>query len=139
MAKGVYVTHRDGSTSFLAKEDLNIPKWNFWRLYYQRMHGRGPAKHSQGNGHLGTFNRWLRGLGADEPNFSVDWEWRIFCCLNKTLGYEPSDPKFVVRVQAQSERRYYRREDLSRSERTIQSAVLEWKDEWMGRWNDGIF
>jgi hypothetical protein len=137
ITKGLFVTHRDGSTSYVSKEDLNIPKGHFRRLSCQRMFGKGPPKHSQGNRNLSSFNRWLRGLDADEPNFSAEWDWRIFRSLNKTLGHEPSDPKFIVRVEANPERRHYLRGDLSKSEQTVERASLEWKVEWLERWNDG--
>lgn len=138
-ARGLLVTHRDGSTSSISKDDLNIPKGHFRRLYYQRMFGRGPAKHSQGNSSLSAFNRWLRGLDKDEPNFSVEWDWRILWSLNRTLGHEPPDPKFIVRVEAHYEKRLYHKEDLSKSKQTIEHAALEWKEEWVKRWNDDTF
>lgn len=137
MAKGLLVTHRDGSTSYVSKEDLNIPKWNFWRLYYQRMFGKGPAKYKQGNRSLSWFNRWIRGLDADEANFSAEWDWRIFHSLNTTLGYEPADSQFIVRVQAQFERRRYQKDDLRQSTLTVEKADIHWKDEWLERWQHG--
>ena len=85
MARGILVTHRDGSSSYVTKEDLNMPKWNFWRLYYQRMFGKGPPKHRQGNRSLGTFNRWIRSLEEGQENFSAQWDWRVLWSLNKTL------------------------------------------------------
>ena len=30
LERGILVTHRDGSTSYLTREDLNIPKRSFW-------------------------------------------------------------------------------------------------------------
>ena len=96
MARGILVTHRGGSTSYVTKEDLNIPKGNFWRLYYQRMFGKGPLKHRQGNRSLETFNRWIRGLDDGQENFSAQWDWRVLWSLNKTLGFKPTNPHFII-------------------------------------------
>jgi hypothetical protein len=41
LEQGLLVTHRDGSTSNLSHADLNMPKWNFWRLYVKRMFSKG--------------------------------------------------------------------------------------------------
>ena len=137
--KGILVTHRDGTTSYVSSKDLNIPKPNFRRLYYSRIFGSAPPKHKQGNTELGTMNRWVRGLDEDEPNFSVDWEWRMFWTLNKTLRHEPSDQKFIVQMEADYQRRIYRKTDLlkgniSKVEIQTRKALMEWNDKWLPRW-----
>ena len=99
--RGMFVTHHDGSTSYLTKEKLNITKRHFKRLY------RG----------------WLFN---PDPKMNQ----RLFRSLNKTLGHTPSDPEFIVRVQARLEKKHYRKEDLSTSWQTVQSASLEWQDAW---------
>ncbi len=139
--KGFNVTHRDGSTSLVSYKDLNIPKPNFRRLYYSRIYGTGPPKHNQGNTSLEGYNRWIRGLGPDEDNFSVDWTWRLFWTLNKTLGHEPLDPKFITRIEASLRKRYYRKADLLRgdtSHPTIKdrSGLIEWKETYLTRWQN---
>ena len=141
MARGILVTHSNGSTSYIAKEDLNIPKWNFWRLYYQRLFRKGPPKHRQGNRSLGSFNRWIRGLEDGEANFSANWDWRVLWGLNKTLGFEPADPRFIVRAQAEFTRRHYEKADLSNVWQTQEQASLEWQTTWesAARWNGSIF
>jgi hypothetical protein len=136
MAKGLFVTHRDGSTSYVSKKDLNISKWHFWRLYYKRVFGRAPAKDKYGNRNLSSFNRWLRGLDENESSPSPEWDRRIFRSLNKTLGYEPSDPKFIIRIKASYENRRYFKENLGKSEQIVRQAVLEWKEEWGELWNN---
>jgi len=137
--KGILVTHRDGSTSYVSAKDLNIPKPNFRRLYYSRIFGSAPPKHKQGNTELGSINRWVRGLDEDEPYFSVDWDWRMFWTLNKTLQHEPSDPKFIVRMEADYKRRIYRKADLIKGDLSPakikhKEAIMEWHDEWLPRW-----
>ena len=140
--KGFLVTHRDGSTSYVSYKDLNAPKPNFRRLFYSRIFGTAPPKHKQGNTELGTLNRWVRGLEEDEPNFGVDWEWRMFWTLNKSLGHQPTDPAFIVRIEAEHQRQVYRKADLLRGDTSkvaIQTnkALIEWKDEWSTRWDHG--
>ncbi len=141
MERGILVTHRDGSQRYVTAKELNIPKTHFWRLYYQRMFGAPPAKHTQGNMNLGTVNRWIRGLGKNEPNFSADWDWRILRSFNKTLGYEPSDPTFIVLAEVESEIVHYQKKDLlkkdvSKPERMTLRAKVQWKDEWLQRWKN---
>ena len=142
ISRGLLVTHRDGSTSYLSHKDLNIPKPNFRRLYYQRMFGSGPPKHRQGDRNLSQLNRLIRGLEEGESNYSVDWEWRMFWSLNKTLGYEPPDPRFVVKAEALYQIRMYRKDDLvkqdvSKVRTETMEASIEWKDEWITRWKHG--
>lgn len=141
MKQGLFVTRRDGSTDYLTRKDLNLSKLHFWRLYYQRMFGAGPAKHRQGNMNLGSFNRWIRGLKEGAANFSAEWDWLILRSLNRTLGHEPSDPKFIVRAQTEYEIvRYLKKDllkkDLSKAERLPQHASIEWKEEWLKRWSN---
>lgn len=139
MEKGLFITRRDGSTGYIGKQDLNISKWHFWRLYYQRMFGIGPAKHRQGNMNLSSFNRWIRGLEEGELNFSAEWDWRILHSLNRTLGYTPSDPQFIVRAEADYEQLRFLKQDvlkgnMSAAERKRLHATVLWKDEWNERW-----
>ncbi len=113
MARGILVTHRDGSTGHVTKEDLDMPKWNFWRLYYQCKFGKGPPKHLQGNRSIGTFSHWIRGLHEGQENFSAQWNWRVLWSLNKTLGFGPANPHFIAPVEAEYTKRHYEKADLS--------------------------
>jgi len=141
--KGLKVTHRDGSISYVSYKDLNIPKPNFRRLYYSRIFGTAPPKHKQGNTELGPLNRWIRGLDKGELYFSVDWEWRMFWTINKTLGHEPPDPQFIIRMETQHQKRIYRKADLfhghtSKFELITNHALIEWKDSWVPRWEHAL-
>ena len=141
MRQGLLVTRRDGSTDYITWKDLNISKLHFWRLYYQRMLGAGPAKHMQGNMNLGSFNRWIRGLKEGEPNFSAEWDWRILRSLNRTLQHDPSDPKFIVGAQTDYEVIHFLKEDLlkkdlSKAKRVHRNMSIAWKEEWLKRWSD---
>ena len=143
ISKGLFVTHKDGSTSYVSHKDLNIPQTNFRRLYYQRMFGSGPPKHRQGNRNLSAFNRFVRGLDEGEENFSADWDWRMFWVLNKTLGHQPQDAKFIIQIEAEYQTRTYRKADLMKqdvSKATIDTyhALIEWQDQWLPRWEHGL-
>jgi len=141
--KGLRVTHRDGSTSYVSYKDLNIPKPNFRRVYSSRIFGTDPPKHKQGNTALGSVNRWIRGLDENERNFSVDWEWRMFWTLNKTLELEPADPKCITRIESSKQSRMYRKADLAKGDASkveiyTNQAVIDWQEQWVKRWNHGL-
>ena len=133
--QGLRATHRDGSKSYIGADELNISKWVMSRIYYQRAFGKGPVKYTQGNRSLGGFNRWFWGLEEGEEYFQADWEKRLFWTINRTLGHDPDDPGFVVKLRAESERVYYDVEDLRFLRRKHKRAVLRWKEEWNARWD----
>jgi len=143
IANGLLVTHQDGSTSYVSSKDLNIPQPNFRRLYYERMFGSGPPKHHQGNRNLSPLNRWIRGLKENEPNFQADWDWRMCWSVNQTLEYQPTDPKFIIGAEADYQVRVYRKQDIMNQDvskvriKTIH-AKIQWKDEWLPRWEHGL-
>jgi len=136
MKRGLVATHRDGTTRRVSWRDLNVPKWNFWRLYYQRAFGGNPNTFKSGNAKLGALNRRLRGLAPGERNFEADWTWRILRSVNGALGLRPDDPRFIVRLEADLERLYFERDDLARFERKSMHARLDWRDEWASRDSD---
>ena len=145
--KGFIVTYRDGSTGYVTSKDLNVSKPHFRRLYYDllpdsKLFETAPPKHQQGNIELGMINRWIRGLNKEESRSVVDREWGMFWTLNKTLGREPSDPKFIIRIEADQQHRVYRKEDLLRQEVgnvliDNRRALIEWRDEWLPGWEHG--
>jgi hypothetical protein len=135
--RGFRVRLRDGSTGFVGVRELNISKWIMARVYYQRAFGKGPIKHRQGNQNLGALNRWVRGLGPDEPRFEVDWEPRLFWTLNKTLGREPGDPDFIVRIFAKDEKVEYDPGTLELLDRKKRKRTLKWREEWRVWWSHG--
>lgn len=133
--RGFRVTHRDGSTSRIGPRELNIPFRNMRRLYAQRAQGKPPPKHEQANAALSALNRWVRGLEEEEPAFEpVEWDWRLFWSLNKTLGYEPDDAGFITRIEASTEVVYFARSDLRLVNRKEKRATLEWDETWRDRW-----
>jgi hypothetical protein len=138
MKRGLLVTYRDGSTGRVDKDDLNIPKWNFYRVYYQRAFRGSPPKYNQQVTNLSALNRWVRGLREGELPPEADWERRLFYSINKTLGRTPGDPDFVVRIEAWQERAHFSREPLAFLERSTRHSVLSWREEWAGDLDAGL-
>lgn len=131
---GFLVTRRDGSQDRIGKRDLNLPKWNFYRLYYQRAFSFPPVKHRYGNANLDPLNRWVRGLEPGEKIFRANWKYRLFRTVNETLGLEPDDPRFVVRIEARYERLVYGRDPVEFRRRFTKHADLRWDEAWRERW-----
>lgn len=138
MKKGLVVTRADGSEQRVNRDDLNIPKWNFYRVYYQRAFGGGPPKYTQLGANLGAFNRWVRGLEAGERAPEPNWERRLFYSLNKTLGRAPGDPFFLVRIRAWEDRANFRRDPLGFVDRSTRHADLNWRQSWAGDFDSGL-
>jgi hypothetical protein len=134
MADGLFATRANGEVFRLGRDDLNLPKWNFWRIYYQRMRGRGPIKHKQGNASLSALNRAWRGLEPGEPNFVADWPCRTIRSVNVTLGLEPGDPAFIVRLEARYHRRTVDRSNPTEGTDEEIRDVVEWNEDWRARW-----
>ena len=140
VARGLAVTRRDGSTGYVSRRELNIPSAHFRRLYYQRMFGDGPAKEAQATRNLGAVNRAMRRLAPWLLPTPVDWEWRILWSLNRTLGHQPQDPRFIVRVESVDHVRIYpvadlRRRDLRYVRTEARRAIISWRDAWHSRWS----
>lgn len=127
-AKGLFCTHRDGSQSRVGLEELNLPKRNMWRLYFERPFDNAPPKYDHANDSLDALSRWARGLEPGELNMKADWARRVFATVNKTLGYQPDDPRFVVEIRAYQQVRYYRNFELTRTR--LKDAHIVWKDAW---------
>ncbi len=133
--RGFRVTRRDGSSSRLGPRELNIPFRNMRRLYAQRAFGKAPPKHEQANAALSAPNRWVRDLEDEDAAYEpVEWDWRLFLSLNKTLGYEPDDPGFVTRIETSTEIAYFARPDLRLVKRKKKRVTLEWDEAWRDRW-----
>jgi hypothetical protein len=132
--RGFLVTRRDGSTAWVGAEALNVPKWNMYRLYTQRAFKDNPNTHSNGNRNIDPLNRWIRGLEEGEPAFTTEWDWRTFWTLNKTLGHDPDDAEFIVRIQADYVRLYYMLYEQRLDRRTTETTDLRWNEDWRERW-----
>jgi hypothetical protein len=127
-AKGLFVTRRDGSKGRVGIRELNLPRRNMWRLYYERPFKNGPPKYLHANQALDGLSRWVRGLERGEPNLKANWSRRLFASVNRTLGLRPEDPRFVVEIEAFQEIRYYHDFELTRTR--TRHAHLRWKKKW---------
>ncbi len=94
-------TRRDGAIERLNASALNIPRLSFWRLYYKRMFGRGPAKHD----HARVAEGWNAGtrqaLGLESPG-EVIWDQRVLRAINRSLGRDEASGEFIVSVEARA-------------------------------------
>ncbi len=133
--RGFRVTHRDGSGGSIGPRELNIPFGNMRRLYAQRAFGKAPPKHEQANAALSAANRWIRGLDDEDSAYEpVEWDWRLFSSVNKTLGHAPDDPGFITRIESSTEVAYFSRPDLRLVERKKKRVTLDWDERWRDRW-----
>jgi hypothetical protein len=134
--RGFRATHRDGTSSWVGPEELNIPFRNMRRLYAQRAFGKSPPKHEQANANVDPVSRWSHGLEADDDIYApVEWDWRLFRSINQTLGHEPSDDAFIVQLEASIQVLYFSKPDLRLVRHKKKKAVLEWKEQWTNRWD----
>jgi len=107
--RGMLATALDGSTRYVTRHDLNVTKRHFKRLYRQRMFDMAPSR---------------------------PWPQRILMSLNRTFGYRPGDPKFIVRLEADIEQVDMRKTDLEVVERRNRHASHEWTEETLQWWDD---
>ena len=84
---GFLAKHRDGSTSNITYRDLNVPFRSFWQIYSQRTYGFGPQVHRFAINEHGPYN-----------NIERDWNRKLFETVNRTLGHNPGDDKYVVEL-----------------------------------------
>ncbi|MDA1121911.1 MAG: hypothetical protein O2887_15720 [Bacteroidetes bacterium] len=85
--EGFIAKHQDGSMSNITYKDLNVPFRSFWQIYSQRTYGFGPQVHRFAVNEHGPYNYIER-----------DWETKLFSTINKTLGYDQTNPKYVVEL-----------------------------------------
>lgn len=128
--KGWRVEHRDGSASDLPRRAVNVPRRSMWRLYYERTFSRGPPKYKHLNHDAGTIDRWLWGLAPGEKFEDPDWKRRLLVSVNKTLGHEPDDPDFIVRMRAKAERFVFDAETYEQIGTEKKKTSARWKEEW---------
>lgn len=122
-------TRRDGTTENIDAETLNIPSLSFWRLYYKRMFGRGPAKHD----HDRVEEEWNRGIRQAlslDSHPDVQWDRRVLESINQTLERAPSDPAFIVSIEARAEIIRFDKRRQGEFEREEVVSIYRWDDEW---------
>jgi hypothetical protein len=129
-ARAWRVTRRDGEVEWLSQADINVPRRSMWRLYYERTYQHPPPKYKHMNYDADTIDRRLWGLAPGEPYISIDWQRRLFESINKTLGRQPDDPEFIVRLEAESETMLFDRETLDLIERVPRDILVNWQEHW---------
>jgi hypothetical protein len=129
-ARAWRVTRRDGEVEWLSQADINVPRRSMWRLYFERTYQYPPPKYKHMNYDADTIDRRLWGLAPGEPYISIDWQRRLFESINKTLGRQPGDPEFIVRLEAESETMLFDRESLDLTERVPRDILVNWQEHW---------
>lgn len=125
-------TRRDGATEALDADALNIPSLSFWRLYYKRMVGRGPAKHDHERVDE-PWNRSVRHALSLDTHAEVRWDRRVLESINRTLGRDVDAPDFIICVQARAEHLRFERGVEARFERADIVSVYRWDESWSSK------
>lgn len=128
--KGWLATRRDGTTEWLSRRAANLPHRTMRRLYYQRTRGGAPPRYRHTNHDANTLDRWLWGLEPGEPYVEIDWQRRLLVAVNKTWGRRPSDPDFIVSLEARAERFVFDRESLEFLGVEPRRSVAVWDEAW---------
>ena len=128
--QALLATRRDGRSETLDADVLNIPRLSFWRLYYKRMFGRGPAKHE----HARVREEWNEGLRralgiGDTPE--RDWERIVLDGINRTLGRDATSPDFIVQITARADVLRFDRRRPGEYERAEWFSAYRYHDEVM--------
>lgn len=58
----------------------------------------------------------------------------LFRAFNRTLGHEPEDPEFIVRITVPLELMHRRVSDVSDVRRETRVTTLEWDEAWREQW-----
>jgi hypothetical protein len=127
---GWKATHRDGTTRRVTQRDLNIRSSSMRIFYYRRMFEKGYPGYAHLNHDAGTIDRVLFGLEPGELYYVVNFHEQLLRSVNRTLGYEPADPKFIVRIDGDVTTMVFDRAtlDLLREEDSVVSAT--WDENW---------
>ena len=137
LSAGLIAPHRDGSTSRITAEQLNIPSRNYWRIHLQRVAKQGAAKYPQARMNLGHWNQVLWGQRRDPQDLDpVDWNRRVLASLNRTLGLAPADPRFIVRAAAPATRVVVNKENMNILEIRRVAPEVQWSERWSRNWHD---
>jgi hypothetical protein len=100
--EGFRATQADGQVDYISREDLNMPRPNFRRLYAERMFGEGPPQFRRERLALSPFNRWWYDhlVGPlDIPDGM--YQEQVLNSINRTLGRDPGDADYIVRIEAE--------------------------------------
>lgn len=128
--EGISVVRRNGSTSALHPNDLNLPRSSFNKLYFQRVFRVGPPNIADRNHPGWTVERWLERVGHSEPSVRIDWHRRLLVTFNKTLDLEPDDPEFITRIPGHREKIHIDPETFSVERRFVVRDAAVWNESW---------
>ena len=124
--------HADGSSEWITRASVNVPKRSMWRLYYERTWGKPPPKELQKNSGQWTLDRWIRGLPPGAPISQGDWERRLLVSINATLERTPRDPDFIVQLDGVRTLMRFDGDSLAPLGRYEERASIRWNDAWNG-------
>ena len=135
LSSGLVVTHRDGAQSRVTARMLNVPARNYWRIHLQRVAGKGPAKYAQARMNLSPLNRLLWRESRDPMVLNpVEWNKRILVSLNKTLGFQPEDPQFIIRATAPATHVTIDKNTMKTVEIRRVTPTVAWEERWGDEW-----
>ena len=87
------------------------------RLYLQRAYNTGPPQDDRERAALMSFNRWWYEtfIGPD-PRLNRNYSGQLLSSVNKTFGYGRSDPRRIVRLEANLDFATFERGKLDRGD-----------------------
>lgn len=116
-ARGFDAWRANGEQISLSASDLNIPAANFRRLYQLRAFNHGPPQDDRERIALMAFNKWwYETLVGPDPRLNRRYPQQLLESVNKTFGYDPDDPRRIVRLDAQMDFATFSRADVASGE-----------------------
>jgi hypothetical protein len=122
--RGFLAQRANGQTLYISADDLNVPSANFRRLYNQRAFNVGPPQDARERVSLMSFNRWwYETFVGPDPRLSPNYSGQLLDSVNKTFGYEPTDPRRIVRLEAKLDIATYTRAQVDAGD--LSSPIVE--------------
>jgi hypothetical protein len=116
-SQGFDAWRANGEQLTISASDLNVPGANFRRLYNQRAFNQGPPQDDRERPALMRFNRWwYETFVGPDPRLNRRYALQLLESVNKTFGYGPTDPRRIVRLQAEMGLATFARGDVARGE-----------------------
>ena len=137
--RGFLAQRANGQKLYISADDLNVPSANFRRLYNQRAFNVGPPQDARERVSLMSFNRWwYETFVGPDPRLTPNYSGQLLTSVNKTLGYRLSDPRRIVRLEAEVDLATYDRKhvdvgDLSNPAVERGTAIITEKGSFLRR------
>ena len=64
----------------------------------------------------------------------VEWNKRILVSLNKTLGFQPEDPQFIIRAKASATHVTIDKNTMETVEIRRVTPAVAWEERWEDEW-----